>query len=317
MEAGGRETQVETPSAAVEIDRARIDAAREAAQGRWLIVLAALLWSTNGLFAKAPDFDSWPADSRGMVLAFWRALFAGLFLLCVVRRRESSLWQVPAGVVFAGLSITFLVSLTWTTAANAIWLQSTAPLWVCGLALVFLGRQPARDDRWTLVFLSLGLALIVGCELSQSTSLGQQQYGVILAVLSGGCFGATVLLMEKMRDLDAAWVVAINHLAAAAILSPILLSAAAPTLWQLQLLVLFGVLQMGLPYLLFFHALRKLPIQEAAGLTLLEPILSPIWVLLRYGEVPRWWTIVGAVLILLGLGWRYLGLWMRARAVRT
>ena len=101
------------------------------AAGRWWIVLAALMWSSSGLFAKSPVFEAWPADERGILLAFWRALFAGLLLVPFVRGARWDVRLVPLSLTFATMNVSYLSAMTLTTAANAIWLQSTAPWWVC------------------------------------------------------------------------------------------------------------------------------------------------------------------------------------------
>ncbi len=114
--------------------------------GRLLVLIAAVLWSTNGLFVKSGVFDDWPPDVRGTLLAFWRALFAGLLLLPAVRRPRWEWRLAPMALAFTGMNVAFLQSMTLTTAANAIWLQSTAPLWVFlwSLAVNRAGRNP-RD----------------------------------------------------------------------------------------------------------------------------------------------------------------------------
>ena len=105
------------------------------------VVVAAVLWSSSGLFAKAPTFADWPADQRGVLLAFWRALFAGLLLLPFVRRPRWDMRLVPLCLTFAAMNLAYLSAMTLTTAANAIWLQSTAPWWVFLVGVVVL-RQP-------------------------------------------------------------------------------------------------------------------------------------------------------------------------------
>src|SRR5262245_497211 len=98
--------------------------------GRLCVVAAAVLWSSSGLFAKAPIFDDWPIESRGVLLAFWRATFAGLLLIPAVRRPKWDRKLIPLCIAFTAMNVTYLSAMTETTAANAIWLQSTAPWWV-------------------------------------------------------------------------------------------------------------------------------------------------------------------------------------------
>ncbi|MCU0880808.1 MAG: EamA family transporter, partial [Pirellulaceae bacterium] len=102
---------------------------------RLLVVAAALLWSTAGLFAKAPIFAGWP----GPVMAFWRALFACVILLPMVRRPQWSWRLVPMAAMFAAMNYTYLTALTAGTAANAIWLQNTAPVWVLLVGVLVFG----------------------------------------------------------------------------------------------------------------------------------------------------------------------------------
>src|SRR5688500_13454706 len=98
--------------------------------GGMLIAIAAILWSSSGIFVKATTFSSWPIESRGVLLAFWRAFFAGLLILPVVRTMRTNRWLLPMAIAFALMNVCYLRSMTLTTAANAIWLQSTAPWWV-------------------------------------------------------------------------------------------------------------------------------------------------------------------------------------------
>jgi drug/metabolite transporter, DME family len=271
---------------------------------RVAIVLAAVLWSSSGLFAKAPLFDNWPAGDRGSLLAFWRALFAGVLLLPVVRRPRWNVWLVPMALCFTGMNVTFMRSMTLTTAANTIWLQYTAPLWVFVFGL-FLFREPR--DRRDLIPLGFGLAgvgLILAFELGSSQTRSIE--GVVCGLVAGVFYAAVIVSMRFLRGQDSAWLVAVNHLTAAAILGPycLYLGYGVDTR-QLGVLACFGLFQMGLPYLLIARGLRDVPSQEASGITLLEPLLLPVWVYLAWGERPAWWTMAGGALILVGLILRY------------
>ena len=271
------------------------------ARGRMYVLAATLLWSTSGLFVKSGAFDDWPVDQRGAMLAFWRALFAGICLLPLVRRPRWRPGLVPMTLSFAAMNVAYLSALALTTAANAIWLQSTAPLWVWVFHRGVL-REPAdRRDRWPLLFLLAGIATIVWFEVQ-----GQAVAGLLCGLLAGITYGGVVLGLRHLRDEDTAWLIALNHLVAAAIMLPYIVYLNVwPTPWQLLVLAAFGTLQMGVPYVLFARGLRHIGSQEATGIGLLEPLLMPLWVFLLGHETPRWWTVAGAALILAGLLWRY------------
>jgi drug/metabolite transporter (DMT)-like permease len=281
--------------------------------GRIYVLLAALLWSTNGLFVKSHVFDDWPIDERGTLLAFYRALFAGALLLPAVRKPRWDVRLVPMALAFTAMNATFLQSMTLTTAANAIWLQSTAPLWVFlfGLTLYRDVRDPR--DLVPLAFGLAGAATILTFELRASSLDSPAGAGVVLGLLSGICYATVVVSMRALRGQSGTFLVALNHLTAAAILAPYAIYLAQPvSARQFAVLAAFGFFQMGVPYLLFAHGLREVSGQEGAAIALLEPVLVPIWVLLLPGgEWPAPWTIAGGALILAGLLTRY------ARAEKT
>jgi drug/metabolite transporter, DME family len=115
-----------------------------------------------------------------------------------------------------------------------------------------------------------------------------------------------VLMLRHLRAIDSVWLVVIVHLATAIILLPyVIYLGIVPTLQQLPILVAFGVLQMGLPYLCFARGLRSIGSQEATAIGLLEPLLLPFWVYFAWDQLPAWWTVVGAGLIFAGLMIRY------------
>ena len=287
--------------------------------GRVCILAAAVLWSTSGLFTKAQLFDEWPVEHRGVLLAFWRALFAGLSILPLVRRPTWDWRMAPMVGCFACMSISYMTAVTFNTAGNAIWLQSTAPLWVLvytvALGRVAGGGEPSgrveRRDLSTLGFCAAGLGLILYYEFTQGSGVAspeQSRWGIVCGLAAGACYGSVVMFLRGLRRHDAVWLVALNQLATAAVLAPWALSLG---LWpdgrQLATLAAFGALQIALPYVLFARGLRSVAGQEASLIGLLEPVLVPVWVLFALGNhETRWWTVAGGAMILMGLAWRYL-----------
>ncbi len=280
--------------------------------GRLFVLAAAILWSTSGLFAKAPLFDDWPADVRGPLLAFYRAAFAAVVLLPIVRRPRFRWELVPLAACFTGMNVTYLSAMAITTAANAIWLQSTAPWWVFLFGWLLHRALPQRAEMLPLVFAAAGVGLIVAFEVA-----GETPAGVVLGLTSGACYGAVVLGMRQLREENVPWLVMLNHAVVAAALFPwVLWSGYRPSAHQLLVLAAFGTFQMAIPYMLLLRGLRHIRSQEAVGIALVEPVVMPLWVFLVWGEVPAWWTALGAALIFAGLLLRYLLLEWLLRRVR-
>jgi drug/metabolite transporter (DMT)-like permease len=273
---------------------------------------AALLWSSSGLFVKAPLFADWAPGVRGPLLAFWRAVFAALVLLPMIRRPRWRAELVPLTFSFTAMNVCYLTAMTLTTAANAIWLQMTAPWWVFIFGVCVFREPLVRRDLVPLLFGVLGVSTILAFEIP-----GENRSGVVLGLASGAAYASVVLFMRRLRAEDSAWLVALNHAVSAAVLLPWVIHLAQwPSLWQLLALAGFGAFQMAIPYVCLIRGLRAVSSQEAVAIGLLEPVLLPIWVVLAWGESPAWWTILGAALILIGLGLRYGLLEPRSSALR-
>lgn len=266
--------------------------------GRLQIVGAAVLWSTSGFFAKAPLFEDWP----GPLLAFWRAVFASLLLVPLVRRPRFSLGLVPMVLVFALMNFTYLTAMAKSEASLAIWLQNTAPAWVLLASLLWLGEPIAARDWWLFVCAAVGVGIILSNELR-----GAETEGVMYGLAAGATYAGVVLLLRRLRSFDAIWVIAVSHIGTALLLAPVALPRGPwPHAMQWVYLAGFGMLQMGLPYVLFARGLKTVSGHEAAGIALLEPLLVPLWVYLAWHhhpsyQPPAWWTLAGGACILVGL----------------
>ncbi len=285
------------------------------AHGRLCIVSAALLWSTSGAFTKVLTVPTFvgahepPIESVALAgtqypvqIAFYRALFAGLALLPMVRRKNLSIRPLMVLMVlcFAAMNLTFISAQALGKAANAILLQYTAPLWMY-LAVVFWGgERPERRGTISLALGMLGIAVILAGGWQEGDLLV-----ILIALTSGLTYAAVLLCLRALRKESSSWLTVWNHLLSALILVPLMIDLQPPTGLQYLVLVLFGACQMGLAYWLMARGLRVVPPQEAGTLTLLEPLLNPVWAFLVAGEVPHGFTFVGGAIILAGLAWRY------------
>ena len=254
--------------------------------------------------------DGWPV--RGPLLAFWRTTFACVLLFPLVRRPHWTMKLIPTTLIFAAMSAAFLTAMTKTNAANAIWLQNTAPVWIFVVGVLVLGDVVHRRDFWLLGFALAGVGLILCFELQ-----GQSIDGTVYGLLGGLTYAGVVISLRWLRHEDSAWLVAMNHFVTGVVLLPYIIYLGIwPSAGQLAFLCAFGIFQMGLPYWLFARGLKGIPGHEASGLVLLEPILVPVWVFLAWRneasyERPAWWTLVGGSLILFGLLCRYGRFWRR------
>jgi len=253
-----------------------------------LLLLAALCWSLGGVLIKSID---WPP----MAIAGGRSAIAiPIILLCVGRPRFTfSLAQIGGAIGYALTVVLFVFATRMTTAANAIFLQYTAPIYVALIGRWYLRERAARID-WLVIAVALtGIALFFRDRL---TIAGW--WGNIIALGSGLAFASVALFLRKEKaGSPIASIVLGNFIVALAGL-PFML--AAPSLggnglWRLLLL---GAVQLGLPYVFYAAAIKHVTALEATLIPLLEPVLNPLWVMLALDERPGPWAIVGALLVL-------------------
>ena len=131
-----------------------------------------------------------------------------------------------------------------------------------------------------------------------------------LALVSGVAYAAVVVGLRFFRGLDPLWLSAFSNLAGALALAAWLF-AVGPGLGDADVgpgsgsTAAFGVLQMAIPYALFARGLKEVPAAEAGLISLVEPVLAPIWVALFHGERPTVATVVGGAILLAGVAVRY------------
>ena len=265
-----------------------------------MILAAAALWSTGGLGIKRVDLFP-------LTIAGWRSAFALAALLAVGSRRQLSLSALKRravlGTAFSyALTLILFVSATrLTTAANAILLQYTSPLWVIALSHVFPHERPQRRDYAVAGACLAGLALFF---LDKASAEGF--WGIIIAVASGLTMACLIvgLRYEGLRGAlsSSTAAVILGNSLCVFICAPWMVSglpAMTGTNWAV--IGALGTFQLGLPYLLFSKGLHHVTALQATLLGLVEPLLNPLWVWLGTGERPGFWANVGGAIIILCL----------------
>ena len=268
-------------------------------RGRLLVVAAAVLWSLSGFFVKSP----WLTEMSGLTIAFYRCVFAFAVLLPFVRLSRIRWHPVLLLMVgfFASMNLLLMWSMTLTTSANSILLQYTAPLWMFVASVTLLGEKADRRNVAALVLGMIGIGVILATFLG-----GSEATGVLMGLGAGVSYGGVVVCLRVLRDHDPFVLVALNHGVSALVLLPwVVGSGGLPAGDALITLALFGLVQMALPYVLFTRGVRTVSPQEAGVITLLEPIINPLWVFLLWGEPVATATLIGGAFILLGLAVRY------------
>jgi len=252
---------------------------------------AAVLWSTGGLFIKATKLS-------GLELSFGRSLLAAITVALLTRREGFGLNRVTAlaAALYAALLILFVLATKQTTAANAIFLQYTAPVYVLVLEPLLYKEKFRRRDLVTVIFCLVGMSLFFVGKLRP-----QDVTGNLLALTSGLCFAFYFLLLRhsSARKVNRASSVIYGNLLVVLIAAPAGLAALQNIGARDAACVAYlGIVQIGFAYLLFTLAMaRGVRSLDAGIIGYIEPVLNPIWVFLFLGERPSTWAILGGLII--------------------
>jgi drug/metabolite transporter (DMT)-like permease len=263
-------------------------------KGFLLLVLAAIGWSLSGVIIKVVDMNALP-------IAFYRCAVAAVFLGFLNRGKTKMLNKSSTyiAVAYACAVILLVVSTKATTAANAIILQYAAPAFVFFISIPILKEYPTRKDWWVLLSTVIG----IGCIFSQTE--GGHLWGMLCGLGSGLGFAVLTVLLRRYQQHNPLWSICLNNLCVALMLLPWVYDDLAVSAVDFVLMLLMGIVQLGGPYVLYAYALRRVKARDAALVSLLEPLLNPLWVYLCVAEVPAAMTFVGGAFIFLGLVTRF------------
>ena len=254
----------------------------------FLMVLVTLIWSANGLLIKLVD---WPP----MAISGLRSSFAVVALLPFVGkpRKWLSMESLAGGTAFAGALITFVIATKLTTAANAIFLQLTAPVYVALLSWWILKERISVLD-WIITGIILGgMLLFFGDNLTM-----EGFWGNISAILSAVCWAVFVIFYRKEKDDSPLKIPIIGHVICTLTGLPFVIAAgwwpSSGGIWIIPM----GAVGAGLSFVLYTWVIRRLEAIEAVITQTIEPIFNPIWVFLVVGEQPGPWALLGGGIVL-------------------
>jgi drug/metabolite transporter (DMT)-like permease len=256
-------------------------------KGPLYMVAASICWSFGGLCIK---FIPWSAMSIIGLRAFFAAVVFAVYRRSV--KVDLSWGNLMAAACLAATTTLFVFSNKLTTAAAAILLQFTAPIFIILIQLVAYKQKPKAGELVAVSATLIGILLLFADRLEAGNLLGN-----LLGVASGLCF-AGVFICNKRPDVDTEQSLFMGFLANAAIGMPFAFFSfsAEPAAWAS--ISFLGFVPVGFAYFLFALGIKKTPALLACLITALEPLLNPIWVAIAIGEAPGPFTIIGGVVII-------------------
>jgi len=278
-----------------------IDRVPERSKGLAYLVAASLLWSSSGIFIKVLTLSAFH-------IACYRSLVSALAIVAILALRGRT-WSLPrdplslaGSCIYALVLVLFVVATKLTTAANAIFLQYAAPIYLLFLEPWIFRRPFARRDFWAVAACLGGMALFFAGHLEKGGLTGN-----VLALVSGFLLALFSLLLKWKRETrpghDPIGMVVLGNLVVALICLPKVLPAPQVTLNQGLMLLYLGIFQLGIAYMFFTAGMRYLSATAALITCMLEAVFNPVWVFIGVGERPSPYALAGGVVILSVILW--------------
>jgi len=264
-----------------------------------LIVLAVLLWSTGGVFIKFTTLDAFTVN-------LGRSLFAAITVAIFTYRKGLKLdkFTLLSSFLYAGTLTCFVYANKNTTAANAIFLQYTAPVYILILAPFILKEKFRASDLITVIFCLAGMSLFFLETPNAENKLATNIFwGNVAALVSGVFFGLYFILLRHPRSLakNPALSVFYGNIIIVILMLPFILnnSPKAILLNDILAILFLGIFQIGIAYILFTKGIAEgVRSLDASIIGFIEPLLNPVWVFLFLGETPSKWAITGGIIII-------------------
>ncbi|MCK9443102.1 MAG: DMT family transporter [Tissierellaceae bacterium] len=256
-------------------------------------IIAATLLSTGGILLKFIDMNP-------MAIASSRGIFSVAIVWAYLKKPKFTFSkpQVVGAISYAGMVTGFILANKLTTAANAVVLQFTAPIWVAILGAWILKERIRWYDGISIVIVSLGMILFFIDDMG-----GGSLEGNIVAILSGVALAGSTIGMRMQKDGSPVETTLLGHFITVLIGLPFLFQASF-TIQNIFGIFLLGVFQLGISYILYALAIKHLTALESILIMFLEPILNPIWVVIFYGEKPSVYSLIGGLIVIVTLALR-------------
>jgi len=278
----------------------------ERTRSRLLLLAAAFLFSTGGAAIKLTALSSWQ-------VAGFRSGVAAVVLCFALpgARRNWTTRTLLVGLAYAATLILFVLANKLTTSANAIFLQSTAPLYLLLLGPLVLHEPLRRSDFGVMAAIAVGVVLLLLGTQNSSATATDPLRGNVLALAAGVTWALTLtglrFVSRDALDINASAVtVMVGNILAFLVCLPMSFPVTHVRALDVATVLYLGIFQVALAYVALAHGLRKVPGLEAATLLLAEPVFNPLWSWAIHGERPGALALAGGAVIILTSFWRTL-----------
>ncbi len=257
-------------------------------KGILAVFFTAILWSSGGLFIKLITLTP-------MQISFFRCLIAAVVFALLFRTKilRLNVLALVNSFAYAAVLILFVIATKTTTAANAIFLQSTAPIYVLIFEPIITKTKLQRINVITISVTFFGMILFFMGDITP-----RHIEGNIIALLAGIAFAWFFLGMRKNDKQFGEASIFYGNIIVAIFSIPFITDISYVSFSDLWMLMFLGVFQIAFAYALFSYGLKRIMAVEASIISMFEPVLNPIWVFIGYGEKPGFWAIVGGVIII-------------------
>lgn len=258
------------------------------------MLICAALWSVAGIFIKLIPWN-------GFAVAGMRSLIAGLtiavYMLITRRRYIFSRRTVVGGIMTAGVYTCFTVANKLTTAANAIVLQFTCPVFIVILSAIFLKQKIRKNDLAVVIATLAGIALFFFDQLKPGYILGN------FVAIAAGMFMAVMFILVGNMEGDERFSTITNGQFLTFFVGLPFIIATKPefTAAATASILVLGVFQLGISYILYVKSTQYCPPLACCLLGALEPLLNPVWVLIFDGERPGVWALIGGIIVVVSI----------------
>ena len=258
-----------------------------------MMAICACMWSLGGIFIKLVSWSPF-------LIAGGRSILAALVMYIFMRYSKVKInvckYSIGAAICLCGVLVCFVTANKLTTAANAIVLQYTAPIFILIISILFLHHKIHKKEVIIVGITAIGIVLFFFDELSPGNIAGN-----VLAIIAGLFLAVMFMLIgfgggedDSIRLSS----ILFGHILTALVGVPIgitMTASYAPS--EFVCIIILGVIQLGIPYILYALASRDCSPLACSLIGMLEPILNPVWVLIFDGETPGFYALIGGVIV--------------------